>query len=184
MDQNSLEKGPNLGEKSVFSDTGSAIFENLQENQDKSVENHNVLSETIQNAPKTAENYENPVVSEEKTPNFLDETSRTTFSKEFPDVDIEKLCNSQEFQALLAILSKNPTLTEIYACFNKISASAEEKSEKRLLQALANAKSGVGALSSAQNAEHAYFTKDQVLKMSPDQIKTHYNAIRKSQQRW
>ena len=52
MDQNSLEKGPNLGEKSVFSDTGSAIFENLQKNQDKSVENHNVLSETIQNAPK------------------------------------------------------------------------------------------------------------------------------------
>ena len=184
MEQNSLEKDPKLGEKTAFSDTGSAIFENSQENQDKIGENPNVLNETIQNTPENAENAENSAVSKEKTPNFLDETSKATFSKDFPDVDIEKLCSSQDFQALLAILTKNPTLSEIYAYFNKINESAEEKSAKKLLQALANAKSSVGALSTAQNIDHAYFTKDQVLKMSPEQIKAHYNAIRKSQQRW
>ena len=175
-------------EKTRVSDTGSAKIisseAEIDPNQPNSEENISKTEEAKENKPKTAENKDKALNLQSNTLDFFNNESKTAFSKDFPDVDIEKLRESEHFQAFLSILTKNPTLSEVYACFNSIFASAEEKSEKKLLQALANATSGVGALSTSNSAAEPYFTREQVLKMTPEQIKRNYTQIRKSQARW
>lgn len=115
---------------------------------------------------------------------LFNDTNIQAFSRDFPGVDLEKLKTSESFQAFLGILNKNPTLSQVYACFNSIFARAEESSQKKLLQTLANAKSSVGALSSSHESAPPFFTKEQVQRMSPEQIRANYTHIRKSQEKW
>ena len=119
-----------------------------------------------------------------KDVDLFDEENVRAFSNDFPGVDINKLRESKNFQDFLGVLNKNPTLSQVYACFNSIVAFAEENSQKKLAQAMANAKSSPGALSSSQECAPQYFTKEQVLKMTPAQIKAHFSQIRKSQEKW
>ena len=184
MENKQEQKAPILAENSAFSDTGSAIFENLEA---KSQEKSEKITDFNQNSSDLPENKENQAVfaqNSDKTADLFSEESKSAFSKDFPEIDPNSLRNRQDFQSFLAILTKNPTLSEVYACFNSIFASAEEKTEKKLLQALANAKSSVGALSSPQDNSTGFFTKEQVKQMSPAQIKANFKEIRESQQRW
>ena len=208
MEAKAIKNDAIFDEKAEFSDTGSTIFANSPENQDKtseeapistensqkSTENSSFSSESKENTAKNSlfsleneestPNTDNSLTREGKTNRFFDEANKSAFCKDFPEVDLEKLRNRQDFQSFLTILTENPTLSQIYACFNKITASAEENSQSKLLHALANAKAGVGALSSSQDKDFAFFTKEQVMRMSPAQIKAHYKEIRQSQQRW
>lgn len=178
IEEESLISSENNG----FTDTGSVVFENSSESREQeSVPNSVLQNNSNKINDNTISSSANSVQNQEK---FFDDANKAAFSKEFPTADIEKLRNSRDFQALLTILTKNPTLSEIYACFNQICSSAEESSQNKLLQAIANAKTGVGALSSAHDKDVAFFTKEQVLKMTPEQIKSHYKEIRESQQHW
>ena len=155
--------------------------ENLQNFSNNSATNDTGSAEIEDNQGKINEiKGENNAFSLE---NLLNEENISQFSKDYPEIDINKLTNRQEFQAFLALLSKNPTLSQIYACFNEISSKAEENTQGKLLQALANAKAGVGSLSSSES-QTPYFTREQVLRMSPEQIKANFSQIRKSQERW
>ncbi len=158
-------------EKSPKSNMEQAIFENNTDNPYK-----NSINEAKSDIP--------PYLTAISPRDFFTEASSRSFSRDFPDVDLNKLKNSREFCAFLDILTKNPTLSQVYACFNSISKAAEESSEKKLLQALANANASVGSLSSSQAGERPFFTKEQVLKMSPSQIKENFTLIRKSQENW
>ena len=184
MENKQEQNNPILAENTAFSDTGSAVFENPEVN---SEENHEKVANTAQNPDNLPESTENQAISapiSEKEADLFSHESKSAFSKDFPEIDVDSLRNRQDFQSFLAILTKNPTLSEVYACFNSIFASAEEKSEKKLLQALANAKSSVGALSSPQDNATGFFTKEQVKQMTPSQIKANYKEIRESQERW
>ena len=208
---NNLTNFPqNFAENTSFTDTGSDKTTDTGENSCKNAtsdiispqENQNPLknngfseetqvksqvdaknsfsASTQQVSQETTEKKESP-----STPlDLFSEANKEALLKDFPQVDLKKLQNSDSFQEFLGILNKNPTLSQAYACFNSIIASAEKSSQNKLLQALANAGSGVGALSSSQGSEAPYFTREQVLKMSPEQIKANYNHIRKSQAKW
>lgn len=143
-----------------------------------------VSRNVTQNQEITPKSRENANETPDMRHDFFDFANVSAFKKDFPEIDVKKLQDSREFQAFLGILSQKPTLSQIYTCFSEICTSAEEKSEKRLLQALANANAGVGALSSSQRSENPYFTREQVLKMSPQQVRKHYESIRKSQEKW
>lgn len=184
MENKQEQNYPFLAENTAFSDTGSAIFENPEVN---SEENHEKVANSAQNPDNLPESTENQLISAPisgKEADLFSDASKSAFSKDFPEINVDSLRNRQDFQSFLAILTKNPTLSEIYACFNGIFASAEEKSEKKLLQALANAKAGVGALSSPHDKATGFFTKEQVKQMTPAQIKANYKEIRESQERW
>ena len=184
MENKQEQNKPNLAENTAFSDTGSAVFENLEPNFQ---ENHEKITDLNQNPEVSTKNKEIQSVfaqNSDKTADLFSEESKSAFSRDFPEIDLNSLRNRQDFQSFLAILTKNPTLSEVFACFNGIFASAEEKSEKKLLQALANAKTSVGALSSPQNTAPGFFSKEQVKLMTPAQIKANYKEIRESQQRW
>ncbi len=184
MENKTAENNAIFNEKIDFSDTGSAILVNYEGNSSQNDDLEAISSENCSDSSKIEENNLNQPVLQEKTADLFDEASKSAFLKDYPEVDLEKLKNRQDFQSFLAILTQNPTLSQIYACYNSICAAAEKNSQKKLLNALANAKSSVGALSSAQEKDIAFFTKEQVKQMSPSQIKENYNKIRESQQRW
>lgn len=110
--------------------------------------------------------------------------SETELKEQFPALDITKLKENKEFNSLLRTVMKNPTLSDIYACYNSIICNSEEKSRQMLAQALANADTCVGALSSTETGAMPFFTKEQVMKMSPEQIRQNFQQIRESQSKW
>lgn len=173
-----------LTEKTEFSDTGSAIFIKDKETAPESNDFGGISLKNAQNQPKTEENDQSQPIFHENQADLFNKSSKEAFSHDYPNVDLEKLINRQDFQSFLAILTQNPTLSQIYECYNKIFEAAEENSQKKLISALANAKSSVGPLSSAQNTEIGFFTKEQVKQMSPAQIRAHYKEIRQSQSKW
>lgn len=139
-------------------------------------------------------NHNNSALSSEKAPNlfeksltledFFNEQSKNELNAQFPDVEIEKLRSSKEFSSLLGLIIQNPTLAQVYSCFNSICKSCEEKSKEKLVFALASAEAGVGSLSSRARNDDAFFTKEQVLQMSQEEIKRNYDKIRQSQRLW
>ena len=202
MTTNETKNSDILGTNSDISDTGSTKITNSDTKNAKSEENLSKINQigladpksqerTIENtaiSPKSEENQQKtddfPSNSQYNTRNLYTESDILAFSKDFPQVDLKKLQSNEHFQSFLSILTKNPTLSQAYACFNAIYSLAEENSQKKLIQALSNAKTSVGSLSSSLNCGEAFFTKEQVQKMSPAQIKVHYDEIRKSQEKW
>ena len=59
-----------------------------------------------------------------------------------------------------------------------------EDFEKRSSYRLAAARASAGSLADTSSQEYGYFTKEQVMAMSPDEIRKNYDAIRKSQNNW
>ena len=110
--------------------------------------------------------------------------SISSFKAEFPLVDIEALRKSESFQNFLSVMTVPPNLSAVYKHFNSLIAKIEESANKKLLQRLANNMAGVGSLASSSPVEDAYFTKEQVRGMTPEQIKRNYQKIRESQAKW
>lgn len=171
------------------------IQENTQENQANSKEKRQINRDSQENNGKSHENVpneqENIYRSQENAPKEQDlqsllfsEHNIIEFKRNFPSIDPEMLSKSQHFQEFLGLLIKNPTLSQVYSVFNTISASVEEKTRERTLQALANAKASPGSLSSNENQDPQFFTRAEVMEMSKDEIRKNLDVIRRSQSRW
>ena len=191
MAENIIEKQPKIDPKTGFTDTGSAKISDFHVNPPENTikpseisENNSYIAASKGNPKENQPNPEENQPNLDKSNDIFSESNKDDFKKRFPDVNLTELQNSKNFQDFLTILTKNPTLSQVYACFNSISQQAEENSQKRMLQALANASVGVGSLSSQQASGDIYFTKEQVKSMSREQIRQNFDKIRQSQAKW
>ena len=105
------------------------------------------------------------------------------FSKNYPNISRESLYNNKNF-AIFASCKENQPLSRLFSDFCTIVASLEADALAKARHQLTLEQSCVGALSSALNASEPYFTKEQVLKMSRDEISRSFEAIRRSQAHW
>lgn len=105
------------------------------------------------------------------------------FSIIYPNISKERLLSNESLR-LFAEGKENKQLSVVYATYCKFAniiandAILQEKSRAF------NAESSSGSLSSSQGANKAYFTKEQVKAMSPEEIKQNYDLIRQSQISW
>ena len=171
------EKSATASENSRKNEVFSEKSEEIDKKSSDIAENGQTKAQSEQKEPPNTENASTNI-------NLFSPENVQAFSKDFPDVNLYELQKSENFQAFIGILTKNPTLSQVYAGFNAIVASIEEKSQKKLIQTMANAKASPGALSSSKESAIQYFTREQVLKMTPEQIKANYSQIRKSQEKW
>ena len=177
----------------------SISAENTEEAMDFKQSNENSVQseESIENSADIGKNAENSIDTDEIVENISNSEAKATslrdffnidseneLKSQFPSVNIENLRNNKDFNELLRLIIQNPTLAQVYSCFNAIVSSTEEQSRKKLAYALASANSGVGSLSSSSKTEQAFFTKEQVLNMSQEEIRRNYTKIRQSQQHW
>lgn len=224
---NSNKTSSILTGNSAFSDTGSAVLANIQENSAQNSENTSIFQESSSKTakinensthhgtfqPKTEENASlnglnqhtakestsldslNQQINEENSSNtggsavkpeinLLSRENIEAFKSDFPTVDLEKIKNSKDFGALLSTIMQNPTLSQVYSCYNTIVEGARASSQDKMLQAMANMNASVGALSSDLESDNAFFTKEQVLKMSRADIRRNLSKIRQSQSKW
>ena len=195
MNTNFSKKEVEKEDFSLFSDTGSSVFDqtvqeteanltDLEPNEPILYQNDPFSSETKEEEPKNSDFNTNIAEKPTDYSVFFSEKEEKELKESFPTVNVEKLKNNKDFCSLLSAIMENPSLGKIYSCVNAIVAKEEAKSRQRAVQALANAKSSVGSLSSAQENIDVFFTKEQVLQMSPEQIRKHYSKIRQSQQSW
>ena len=106
------------------------------------------------------------------------------FNKLFPSVSIEKLKEDRLFCLFSSHNGKNLTISDLYSNYLQLISALNEDFAKKSLVSLQNKLSSPGSLASSEKASEIFFTKEQVLKMSPGQISQNYNIIRKSQQKW
>lgn len=109
---------------------------------------------------------------------------REDFSTKYPDVSLEKLIQNEQFQLFAGGKVGNLPLAEIYEGFIKVGIEYEKKAKQMARQMLANKKASPGALSSPNAPNSTFYTKEQVQKMTPDEVSKNYDTIRASMKKW
>lgn len=112
-----------------------------------------------------------------------EEEENLIFSKLFPGVLRQNVEKDECFKLFAQFKDKNRSFSLLYsdylALVKKISDSATEKA----LFSLQNKASSPGSLASTANSD-SFFTREQVLRMSHEEISKNYDKIRKSQENW
>ena len=98
----------------------------------------------------------------------------------YPSVDINELMQDELFMSFCDGKDGSVSLKSRYEQYKRFTEDFEKKSSYRL----AAARASVGSLADTSAFEEAYFTKEQVMAMSPEEIRKNYDAIRKSQNNW
>lgn len=98
----------------------------------------------------------------------------------YPSLDIDELMQDELFMSFCDGKDGGVSLKNRYEQYKRFTEDFEKKSSYRL----AAARASVGSLADTSYFEEAYFTKEQVMAMSPEDIRKNYDAIRKSQNNW
>ena len=176
--QNSQENNEQFSPPCV--DNSTFLEENLTENADN-------LANSQQTTDFSSENSEKPV---EGGDNSAKITIEMRIDKDFADFEViypnvsRKSLLEDENLRIFAEGKENKPLSVIYAQYRQIVGKIEAEAIRQEKARQNNALSSVGGLSSANSGEDAYFTREQVLKMSQSEIKRNFNLIRESQARW
>lgn len=159
--------------KQIFKES-SAGESKIEENSEKSGEK----------APKIEEDNKNagglPTVTsleEQIERDFKD------FEVIYPNISRNSLLEDKPLR-IFAEGKENKPLSVIYAQYKSFVADIASNAIKQEQTRQNNAISSVGGLSSSKSSDDGYFTREQVLKMSQEEIKRNYKRIRESQARW
>lgn len=154
-----------------------------------SVEN---LSNNITENLKTGD----PVsVIQQNRENFVDNSTQNTavlsksdddalFSSLFPGMTREKAENDRNFKLFMNSRRNGVPLALLYSEYVALKSKIEEDAIKKETARLASKQASVGSLSSSEPLSSDFFTKEQVLRMSREQISKNYDKIRQSQAKW
>lgn len=109
------------------------------------------------------------------------------FREKYPDVNVQELFSDEDFLKFGKSALEVVSLSGVYEAYLPIKTERERiKAENEKAAALAaNSQVAVGSVTSATPAaDTEFFTKEQVLKMSKEEISKNYEKIRKSQEKW
>ena len=109
------------------------------------------------------------------------------FYEKHPDVNVQELLADEDFLKFGKDALEFIPLTKVYEAYLPIKEEkARLKAENEKAAAMAaNSQVAVGSVTSATDpADSEFFTKEQVQKMSPEEVKKNYEKIRKSQEKW
>lgn len=109
---------------------------------------------------------------------------RDAFVARYPNVDLNELIEDEGFVLFAEGKTGNKPLSEIYEGY--LSLRGEQKREARQMaaQMLANQKASPGALSGTDGEEQSFFSAEEVRKMTPGEVRKHYETIMRSMQKW
>ncbi|MBO5339230.1 MAG: hypothetical protein J6A96_05975 [Clostridia bacterium] len=112
------------------------------------------------------------------------EEENESFSRLFPGVSKENVENDRVFKLFREINTSTKPFCELYSDYLSLYSviSKELKIKNNILYKAQQA--SPGSLCSGESYDDGFFTKDQVLRMSKEQIAKNYEKIRKSQQKW
>ena len=112
------------------------------------------------------------------------ENEKIVFSKLFPNVSLEKLEQDELFSLFSSHNGKNIAISELYTNYLRLINALEDDFVRKSAVSVQNKLSSPGSLDSSKKTSDVFFTKEQVLRMSAEQISKNYETISKSQQKW
>lgn len=112
------------------------------------------------------------------------ESDRAAFLQKHPDVKLSELLSDKGFQHYAEGKVGVRPLSEIYAGYREIVGEVEGKARDIAAQAIANKQASPGTVGASASAESDFFTRDQVRKMSKQDIHQNYEKIRASMAKW
>lgn len=106
------------------------------------------------------------------------------FESKYPDVSLNELVKDEMFTAFAEGKIGTKPLAEIYKAYTGFKSQYETKAKQKTLQAIANKQASVGSLTASNGNNEVFFTREQVAKMTQEEVKKNYETIRKSMQKW
>lgn len=106
-----------------------------------------------------------------------------SFTEKYPDVNLNELISDKDFAWVADGKVGKVPLSEIYERFIEMTSEYEQKAKQDAARLLANAKASPGALGGT-GGESGFYTRDQVKKMSPQEVHKNYDKIRASMKKW
>ena len=114
----------------------------------------------------------------------VSENEKADFGRLFPGVSMEKLQKDNNFILFTRNKGKKRSFCEIYSDYVLLRRKIIDDYNIRAKAAENNKAASPGALRDQIANNCAYFTKEQVKRMSKEQIAKNYQSIRESQQKW
>ncbi len=106
------------------------------------------------------------------------------FVTKHPDANVQDLIQNEQFQKFASGKVGNLPLSEIYEGFVELESEYEKKAQQKAAQLLANQKASPGPLSSTNTPDSGFFTREQVQKMTSEEVHKNYDKIRASMTKW
>lgn len=109
------------------------------------------------------------------------------FSEKYPGVNAQELLHDEDFLKFGKDALEFIPLTKVYEAYLPIKTERDRiaAEQQKAAAMAANSSVAVGSVTSATPAaDSEFFTKEQVLKMSKEEISKNYEKIRKSQEKW
>lgn len=183
FDNNQLDSGGKTDEGALSNDFSAKNVQNLpvfyDENSKKTVVS-NAKSDKVYNFDSCI-TVQNSVQNSIFSPS---EQDLAKFAQIFPGVNINNIFNDQNFKLFALKAGEKESICETYANYLDLVEKITRDAFIRAKVAESNKSVSVGPLSCSSATNNDFFTKDQVKKMSREQIARNYNAIRESQQKW
>lgn len=109
------------------------------------------------------------------------------FSEKYPGVNVQELFADEDFIKFAMSALEVVSLTSVYEAYLPIKTERDRiaAEQQKAAAMAANSSVAVGSVTSATPAaDSEFFTKEQVLKMSKEEISKNYEKIRASQAKW
>lgn len=194
--ENSLSTTENSVEITENQENSGIFPTNTQNNVENSVsakevaENSENKPENVEISDKSTNGTESQAGAEENSQNIdkfsklFSEDSIKAFKGEFPALNHKEVLLDRSFLKFTSLLKGEMNLSKAYSIYLDLASSLEKSFLEKSIHKIASDSVKTTSLSSSGTTSEPFFTKEQVLRMSKEQIKRNYKAIRKSQERW
>ena len=122
--------------------------------------------------------------SQAKHDNSSQDDENEQFAKLFPGISRNNIENDRVFNIFKASRDASKSFCDVYSDYLEIVGEITKEIKAKEAFKSKTCLSAVGPLSSSERSDDCFFTKEQVLRMSKEQIAKNYEKIRKSQQKW
>lgn len=106
------------------------------------------------------------------------------FITKYPKVDLMELGKDENFKMFAEDKIGKIPMSEIYANYQDLVSNIQKKERQEAARLVANAKASPGSLTSPETSDNDFFTREQVAKMSQEEVHKNFDKIRKSMTQW
>jgi hypothetical protein len=129
------------------------------------------------------ESIESEKKAKEKSKEKWIENDRKEFFDKYPDVDFETLAKDDMFKMFAQGKIGNMSMASIYEGYKEVQATIDKKAKEVAKRLVANKQASPGSLSTSSDVPNAFYTLDELKKLSKEEVRRNYDKVIASQKR-
>lgn len=129
------------------------------------------------------ESIESEKKAKEKSKEDWIKNDRKEFFDKYPDVNFETLAKDDMFKMFAQGKIGNMSMASIYEGYKEVQATIDKKAKEVAKRLVANKQASPGALSTSSDVPNAFYTLDELKKLSKEEVRRNYDKVIASQKR-